>query len=61
MNSKSFYTMLSYGYASKVVSRALRGEATLKGDIMIKNIIQSKNSVKLGVFQLLHFLPELIY
>lgn len=39
MNSKSFYTMLSYGYASKVVSRALRGEATLKGDIMTDTIL----------------------
>jgi len=33
MNSKSFYTMLSFGYSSRVVQKALRGEAEIKGDI----------------------------
>lgn len=33
MNSSSFYTMLSFGYASRVVQKALRGEADIKNDI----------------------------
>lgn len=34
MNSKSFYTMLSYGYASRVISQAMKGETEIKGDVM---------------------------
>lgn len=33
MNSNSFYTMMSFGYASRVVQKALRGEAEIKNDI----------------------------
>ena len=39
LNKNSFYTMLSYGYASRVVSKALRGQATLKDDIMTDTIL----------------------
>jgi hypothetical protein len=33
MNSNSFYTMMSFGYSSRVVQKALRGEADIKNDI----------------------------
>ena len=39
MNNNSFYTMLSYGYSSRVVSKALRGEAVLKDDIMTDTVL----------------------
>lgn len=39
MNNNSFYTMLSYGYASRVVTKALRGEAVIKDDVMTDTIL----------------------
>ena len=39
MNNNPFYTMLSYGYSSRVVSKALRGEAVLKDDIMTDTVL----------------------
>lgn len=39
MNNNSFYTMLSYGYSSRVISKALRGEAVLKNDVMTDTIL----------------------
>ena len=39
MNNNSFYTMLSYGYASKVVNKALRGEAEIKDDVMTDTVL----------------------
>jgi len=34
LSKKSFYTVLSYGYSSRVVSKALRGELNLGNDVM---------------------------
>lgn len=34
LSKKSFYTVLSYGYSSRVVSKALRGEVNLGNDVM---------------------------
>ncbi|MCF0116191.1 MAG: hypothetical protein HUJ56_12650, partial [Erysipelotrichaceae bacterium] len=39
MNNNSFYTMLSYGYAGRVVAKALRGEAVLKDDVMTDTVL----------------------
>lgn len=39
MNKKSFYTVLSYGYSSRVVSRALKGDLNLAGDVMTETIL----------------------
>ena len=39
MNSNSFYTMLSYGYSGRVISKALRGEAVLKNDVMTDTVL----------------------
>lgn len=39
MNNNSFYTMLSYGYSSRVISKALRGEAVLKNDVMTDTVL----------------------
>lgn len=39
MNKGSFYTMLSYGYSGRVVSKALKGEAELKKDIMTDTVL----------------------
>ena len=39
MNKKSFYTVLSYGYGSKVVGRALKGDLNLSGDLMTETIL----------------------
>lgn len=39
MDNDSFYTILSYGYSSKVISRALKGEVGLKGDVMTETVL----------------------
>jgi len=39
MNSGSFYTMLSYGNSSKVVSDAIKGKTDIKNDIMTETIL----------------------
>ena len=39
MGKKSFYTVLSYGYSSKVVSKAIRGDLNLAGDVMTETIL----------------------
>lgn len=43
-SKKSFYTILSYGAASQVVSKALKGEVNLSGDVIILKL--SKNLIK---------------
>ena len=39
LNRKSFYTVLSYGYSSKTVQKALKGEVNLSGDVMTETIL----------------------
>lgn len=39
MNRKSFFTTLSYGWSSKVISRALKGELNLESDIMSQTVL----------------------
>ncbi len=39
MDNDSFYTVLSWGYASKAVSKALSGELRMKGDLMTETIL----------------------
>ena len=39
MNNGSFYTMISYGYASRVVSKALKGDSELKRDVMTDTVL----------------------
>ena len=39
LNKKSFYTTLSYGYSSRIVSKALRGDLNLAGDVMTDTIL----------------------
>jgi hypothetical protein len=39
MDNDSFYTVLSWGYASKAVSKALSGELKMKGDLMTETIL----------------------
>jgi hypothetical protein len=38
-NSKSFYTLLSYGNASKIINKTIKGEYTLKDDIMTETVL----------------------
>lgn len=39
MDKKSFYTVLSYGYGPKVVSKALKGEVNLSDDVITDTIL----------------------
>lgn len=39
LSKKSFYTVLSYGYSSRVVSKALKGELDLAGDVMTDTVL----------------------
>lgn len=39
LNNTSFYTVLSYGYAGRVVSKALRGEVRLTDDTMTETVL----------------------
>lgn len=39
LSKKSFYTVLSYGYSSRVVNRALKGDLNLSGDVMTETIL----------------------
>lgn len=39
MNKKSFFTVLSYGYSSRVVSKALKGDVNLSGDVMTETVL----------------------
>ena len=39
MDNDSFFTLLSYGYSGKVVSRALKGDIELKADASTKTIL----------------------
>lgn len=38
-NSKSFYTLLSYGNASKIIGKTIKGDITLKDDIMTETVL----------------------
>ena len=38
-NSKSFYTLLSYGNASKIIGKTIKGDVTLKDDIMTETVL----------------------
>lgn len=35
LDKKSFYTVLSYGYSSRIVDKALKGDINLEGDVII--------------------------
>lgn len=39
LNKKSFYTALSFGYSSKIVDRALKGDVNLDGDVMTNAVL----------------------
>ena len=39
LNKKSFYTVLSYGFSSKVVGKALKGDLNLDGDVMTDTVL----------------------
>lgn len=39
LNKKSFYTVLSYGYSSKIVDKAIKGDVNLDGDVMTNTIL----------------------
>lgn len=39
MNNDSFYTLLSYGYSKRVISKALKGVAVMKDDIMTETVL----------------------
>lgn len=39
LNRDSFYTALSYGYSSRIVDKALKGEIHLEGDVMTNTIL----------------------
>ena len=39
MSKKSFYTVLSYGYSSKIVSKALKGDVNLSNDVMTDTVL----------------------
>lgn len=39
MGKKSFYTALSYGYSSRVIGKALKGDLKLDGDVMTETIL----------------------
>ena len=38
-NSKSFYTLLSYGNASKIINKTIKGKYTFKDDIMTETVL----------------------
>ena len=40
---QSFYTALSFGYGSKVIDRAIRGDVNLDGDVIIKSCPRYRN------------------
>lgn len=39
MSKKSFYTVLSYGYSSKVINKAIKGEINLSDDVMTETVL----------------------
>ena len=39
MDNDSFFTLLSYGYSGRVVSRALKGNIELKGDASTRTVL----------------------
>ena len=39
LNRKSFFTTLSYGWSSKIIGRALKGELNLEGDTMTSTVL----------------------
>lgn len=39
LNKPSFYTTLSYGFASKSINKALKGDVSLQGDVMSEVIL----------------------
>lgn len=39
LNKKSFYTVLSYGYGSKVINKAIKGDLNLSGDYMTETVL----------------------
>jgi hypothetical protein len=39
LNRKSFFTTLSYGWSSRIIGRALKGELNLEGDTMTSTVL----------------------
>lgn len=39
LNKQSFYTVLSYGYGSRVINKAMKGELNLAGDYMTETVL----------------------
>ena len=39
LNKKSFYTVMSYGYGSKNINKAMKGELNLSGDFMTETVL----------------------
>lgn len=39
LNRKSFFTTLSYGWSSRIIGRALKGELNLEGDTMTETVL----------------------
>ena len=39
LNKKSFYTVLSFGYSSKIVDKAIKGDVNLDGDVMTNAVL----------------------
>lgn len=39
LNKKSFYTVLSYGYGSRVINKAMKGDLNLSGDYMTETVL----------------------
>ena len=39
LNRKSFFTTLSYGWSSKIIGKALKGELNLEGDTMTETVL----------------------
>ena len=39
LSKKSFYTVLSYGYSSRIVNKALKGDINLAGDVMTDTVL----------------------
>ena len=47
LNRKSFFTTLSYGWSSKIIGKALKGELNLEGDtIIFNNVVPLIKTIK---------------
>ena len=42
LNKKSFYTVLSFGYSSKIVDKAIKGDVNLDGDVITFVVLDIK-------------------